>query len=76
MQITMRKYPSVTTGGKAYFYVAYYHGGRIGSIVWHRDRQAYAVEWVGRIYGYAADLPAARTMLQAEIGAREERATS
>jgi hypothetical protein len=53
-----RKVPSVTTGGKDYFYVRN-HGQ--DSIVWRRDVRAYGLTLNGKLVNYYSTVPEAMT---------------
>jgi len=64
VKLTWKKFPSVTTGGKAYFYHAYLDGARSGSVVWNRRYQAYAIEVEGISKGSNHDLKTAKSIVK------------
>jgi hypothetical protein len=60
-KIQWRKIPSVTTGGKPYFY----RGNAIGSsIVWNRGLQAYVCTLWGKEIGQFETVAMAKLMVQ------------
>jgi hypothetical protein len=61
MKIQWTKIPSVTTGGKPYFY----RGDAIGSsIVWNRaDKKYHATLW-GKFLGWFDNIPSAKKAIQ------------
>lgn len=55
-----KKFPSVTTGGKPYFWL-YYEGKKIvASVVWNRIEKMYAVEIEETNMGYMENLKSAK----------------
>ncbi len=62
-----KKVPSVTTGGKPYFWL-YYEGKKIvASVVWNRIRKLYHIDIEEQDMGYLEDLKNAKRNIETII---------
>lgn len=63
--LTWRRVPSVTTGGKAYFFNAYVGADYCGTVVWHRGARQYLAEYAGRPIGWYDTVRAGKAAVRA-----------
>ncbi len=65
-----KKMPSVTTGGKPYFWLYYLGNKRIASVVWNRKEQSYALETEGIDLGLVDEPKTAKKRIEFIIQTR------
>lgn len=67
--VTWKRIPSVTTGGKPYFFRAYREDKWAGSVVWNREVHAYAVDVAGgdRLVAYVSTVREGKALVEKKV---------
>jgi hypothetical protein len=62
-ELNWQRHPSVTTGGKPFFWYAYLNAERVGTVVWNRGTKSYHVGYRGRHIGEIGTVQAGKLMV-------------